>query len=81
VVGDVVGDVVGAFVILHTAGRPVEPPNPSYPASHAQSQESLTPCVCPQVVWCAWRITGEQGSHVPELLNWQLKRKCPTLQF
>jgi len=35
-VGDAVGDWVGAFVITQLAGRPGVPPNPVYPASHAQ---------------------------------------------
>jgi len=80
-VGDAVGDWVGAFVITQLAGRPGVPPNPVYPASHAQSQELATLWIFPHVVWCALAIVGVQGSHVPADSPPHSKRNCPTLQF
>jgi hypothetical protein len=80
-VGEVVGEVVGAFVITHLAGRFGVPPNPSYPALHDQSQDSLTLCVFPHVVWCALEIGVAQASHEPAWSPWQLKRNSPTLQY
>jgi len=80
-VGDAVGDWVGAFVITQLAGRPGVPPNPVYPASHAQSQELATLWIFPHVVWCALAIVGVQGSHVPADSPPHSKRNCPTWQF